>query len=72
LASTAEQDDPPAVVRRRALQSRERSREETSRPRRLPETSEMGLELIEDEPVAFREVSTALTIEEECLRVPQG
>ena len=72
LAGTAGQNDAAAVVRRRALHSRERSREETSRPRRLPKTSQMGLEQLEDEPVAFREVSTALTIEEERLCVPQG
>ena len=62
-----------ASIRRRSLHGRQRRREETSRSCLSPETGEVWLKTIEDEPVTLGEVPVARAVEEERrLGVPQG
>ena len=69
LATGAEEDHPAGLVRLSLVETDEGCRQLAARPRGLPEPGEVGLEKVEDEPVALAECSLG-PVEEE--RLPVG
>ena len=70
-ASRAEQDNSCRIGLGRSLQLAKRSREEATRPRRLPQAGEVRRQEVEYEAVALAEVTTKLSTEDERLGMPR-